>query len=219
MKTRLDVVRFSSVLYSLSLLCLVRAALWHALAGIDNNALTALDAGYRAEAQTASNLGIASLAMILIGLIVLWTGYVKRSRSAWLVMFLIAWLWAFPLFVLPLFRGRVVLSFSEWIYDAIYQSGFGRLSVESILIFLAMMVALALPIRSFFFAQEQPSRELSLRLALKFGAAVALLVIGLLVWIHLRTYEIPNDALNSWQQLPSPQPPNPCLMQRPTEGD
>lgn len=215
MKTRVDVVWFSSVLFSIALLCLVPAALWNALAGIDNNALAVLDAGYRAEARTASDLGVASLAMILIGLIVLWTGYVRRSRSAWLVMFLVAWLWAFPLFVLPLFRGRFVLSFSEWMYDAIYQSGFGRLSVESVLIFLAMMMALALPISSFFFIQERANHELSLKHAVRLGGTAALLAIGLLVWIHLRTYDIPNDALSSWQQLPPPLPPNPCLMQRP----
>jgi hypothetical protein len=42
-------------------------------------------------------LGVACRAIILIGLIVIWTGYVMRARSAWLVMFVVTWVWAFPL--------------------------------------------------------------------------------------------------------------------------
>jgi hypothetical protein len=101
-----------------------------------------------------SDLSVVCLAIILIGLIVIWTGYVKRARSAWFVMFVVAWIWAFPLLVLPLFRGRVVLTFSEWLYDAIYQPGSDRTWAELVLIFLLMVIALLLPIKSFFLVRE-----------------------------------------------------------------
>jgi len=39
------------------------------------------------------------MALISIGLIVTWTGYVKAVRSAWFIMFIIVWFWAFPLFL------------------------------------------------------------------------------------------------------------------------
>jgi hypothetical protein len=105
--------------------------LWNALAGRDKALLGQLDAGFRAEAQTSHYLGVACLAIILIGLIVIWTGYVKRARSAWLVMFVVVWFWAFPLFVFPFLdgvvHGRLQLSFSELLYDAIAASGGLRL--------------------------------------------------------------------------------------------
>lgn len=102
--------------------------------------------GFQAEAQTAHYLGVACLAIILIGVIVIWTGYVNRARSAWLVMLVIALAWAFPLFVSPLFQGRIsVLTFSEWLYRAMYQSGLPRTAAESILIFSLMVIAYCCP--------------------------------------------------------------------------
>ena len=101
MRVRADSVLISSVLHTVALLCLIQPALWNYSSGRNRALLAQLDEGFRAEAHTAHYLGIASLSIILIGLIVLWTGYVKRSRSAWLVMFVIVWFWAFPLFMLP----------------------------------------------------------------------------------------------------------------------
>jgi len=57
------------------------------------------DVGFRAAMVTKSDLSIASLAVILIGLIVLWTGYIKRSRPAWFVMCVVVWFWAYPVFI------------------------------------------------------------------------------------------------------------------------
>jgi hypothetical protein len=124
--------------------------------------------------------------------------------------------WAFPLLVLPLFKGTIVLTFSESLYSAIYQEGSPRTWVESFLIFLLMVIALLLPLRAFFLVRE--TQELSHRPSPKLfgGSAVTLLLIvmGLLAWIHLQVYEIPPVQLNSWQQLPPPPPPpNPCKTQ------
>ena len=209
MRVRADSALIASVLFTIALLCLIPPCLANALTGRNKMALATLDAGFRAVARMTGTLGVACLAMILIGLIVTWTGYIKRVRWAWLVMFVLAWAWAFPLFVLPWFTAPWVVTFPEVLYSAIYVAGLPRIAVESVLVFLLMVVALLLPIKSFFFAggmQEaghRPSRKLI------GGAAVSLLlvVIGLLAWIHLRVYEIPPDALRSWQQLPPPPPP------------
>ena len=112
MRIRYDSVFVSSVLHTVALLLFVWAGLWNYFSGS---------------------------AVILIGLIVVWTGYVKRSRSAWLVMFAIVWLWAFPIFVLPLLTGvvrwQLELSLSEF---------------EAALVFCLMVTGLVLPIRKFF---------------------------------------------------------------------
>ncbi|HLB89226.1 MAG TPA: hypothetical protein VJK29_16345 [Terriglobales bacterium] len=216
MRIRADSVFISSVLFTIALVCLIPAALRNALAGRDKMALASLDAGFRAEAQTAGYLGVACLAIILIGLIVIWTAYVKRARSAWLVMFVVAWIWAFPLFVWPLFKGTVVLTFSEWLYSAIYQSGSPRIWAESVLIFLLMVIALLLPIKSIFLVREieEPIHRPSPKLIGGSAVAVLLSMTALLAWIHFQVYEIPPDALSSWQQLPPPPPPpqTPCKV-------
>jgi hypothetical protein len=177
--------------------------------------LAKLDAGFRAEVQTSNYLGIASLAIILVGLIVIWTGYVRRSRSAWLVMFVITWVWALPLFVLPLFKGTTVLTFPEWLFSAIYEWGSPRIGAKMVLIFLLMVVGLLLPIRSFFAVREirGSTHPHSPKLICRSAVAVLLVVMALLAWIHLQTYEISPAALTYWQQLPPP-PPNPCKAQQ-----
>jgi hypothetical protein len=158
MRIRADSVFISSGLFTIALLCLIPAALWNLESGHDRVLMAKLDDGYRAEAQTAHYLGVACLAIILIALTVIWTGYMKRARSAWLVMFVVVWLWAFPLFILPflsaLIHGRVVLTFSEALHDAISEPGSPRSVVESVLIFLLMVIALILPIKAFFFRRK-----------------------------------------------------------------
>ena len=156
MRRHADSVLISSVLFTLALLCLLPAAFWNLRAGHDKVLMAELDAGFRAEVQTANYLGFACLAIIAIGVIVIWSGYVNRSRSAWVVMCVITWVWAFPLFVSPLFEGKIVVTFSEWIHDAISQPGLPRTLTESVVIFLSMMIALALPIRAFFFEGKLP---------------------------------------------------------------
>lgn len=216
MRIRTNSVFISSVLFTIALLCLIRAALWNYFSGSDKAILAKLNDGFQAEAQTAHYLGVACLAIILIGLIVVWTGYVQRARSAWFVMFVITWVWAFPLFVMPLFKGTIVLTLPELLYDAIHETGSPRMWAESVLIFLLMVIALLLPLKSFFLARERslPIYGPSPKLVVGSVIAVLLMVIALLGWIHLRVYEIPPAALNSWQRLPKPPPPPPppsCL--------
>lgn len=161
MRIRADSVFVSSVLFTIALLCLVPAALWNLQPLHDEVLISKLDVGFRAQALTANYLGFACLAIILIGVVVIWTGYVNRSRSAWLVMFVLTWVWAFPLFVSPLFRGKIVVTFAEWLRDAISEPGLPRTLTESVLIFLLMLIALTLPIGAFFFRRESTETQRS----------------------------------------------------------
>ncbi len=163
MKIRSDSVFVSSVFFTIALLCLIRAALWNLQGWHDKVLMAKLDAGFRAQVQTASYLGFACLAIILIGLIVIWSGYISRSRSAWLVMCVITWIWAFPLFVSPLFEGKIVVTFSEWLRDALSEPGLPRTLTESTLIFLLMVIALILPTKAFFFRGNPPKLSVDRR--------------------------------------------------------
>lgn len=211
MKVRPDSVSISSALLTIALLWLIPASLANALSGYDKVALARFDAGFRAAAQTMSYLGFASLAIILVALIVVWTGYIRRSRSAWLVLFVVVWLWAFPLFVLPFIRGIVVPRLlSELLYDAISAPGFARSIVESILIFALMVAGLLLPIRKFFVARrtEEPIHRRSARVFALSIAGFLVAMIALFVWVRVGfLYEIPVYNLNSTQRLPSPPSP------------
>lgn len=189
------------------------------LFGSDREIFARLDPGLQAETQTAHFFGIACLTIILIGLIVLWTGHVNRARSAWVVMFAIAAVWAFPVLVLPFFKGRMVVTFSEWIYTAIYQSGLERAAMKLVLIFSMMVIALLLPIRSFFFMNEidrNAGHRPSLKAISGFVSVLLLAAIALFAWIRVGTvYAIPPHIMDAAQQLPSPPPPpqTPCKSQ------
>jgi hypothetical protein len=141
-------------MFTIALLCLVPSSLANAMAGRDRTALEALDAGYQIAAKTMGDLGVASLAIISIGLIITWTGYVKNVRWTWFVMFIIVWGWAFPLLLLPFLGHTIVPTADEILSDALKQSGLRRDFVETIVIFALMVIALILPIKEFFLSRE-----------------------------------------------------------------
>ena len=109
-----------------------------------------------------SEFGLSSLVIILIGLIVVWTGYLKKQRSAWFVMLVIVFGWAFPIFIWhdTLFEGRAFFFMhgSDWLSlfaDAKRGSGFSSGvaqagMIKGMLVFLPVVVALFLPVKSFF---------------------------------------------------------------------
>jgi hypothetical protein len=211
MRIRTDLVSISSLLLTVALLYYIPASFGSLLSAHDKAALARLDPGFQAAAQTMSYLGFASLAIILVALIVVWTGYIRRSRSAWLVLLVVVWLWAFPLFVLPWVRGIVVPRLlSELMYDAILAPGFARSIAESILIFALMVAGLLLPIKKFFVARdiEEPSDRPSARFIGLSIAGFLVVTIALFAWVRIGVlYEIPLSELNSTQRLPSPPPP------------
>jgi hypothetical protein len=97
-------------------------------------------------------VGIASLTIIAIGLVVTWTGYIKGFRWTYFVMFVIVWLWAFPVLMLPLVQLYPIWRTVEWIAlikGAISENGVGRATVGPVVAFLLMLIALVLPLKTF----------------------------------------------------------------------
>lgn len=123
----------------------MRASLWYFYAGSERALYEKLDPGFQAATQTYHYLGITCLVIIATGLIVIWTLHIDPARSAWLGMFVIVWFWAFPVFIiLPVMglvlRDRLLLSLSEYVYDAITGSRGFRLQFEGQLMFLLMLI-------------------------------------------------------------------------------
>lgn len=213
MRIRADSVLVSSVFHTIALLSFVRAAIWNYSSGNDKTLLAPLGPGFRADAQTEHYLGICLFAVILIGLIVTWTGYINMRRSAWLVMFVIAWVCVFPLFILPfisaLLHGSLELTFSEFLYDALSSRGLARELLESILMFSAMLIGLLLPIKKFFGTggRDEPHRP-SARLVGFSATGMLVVLTAFYAWIRVGVvYEIPVTQLNSTYRLPSPPAP------------
>jgi hypothetical protein len=154
MRIRRDTIFISSVVFTIALLCLVPAFVQHVLDGRD--AVHENDFGIRLYLRESASLGIASLAVVLIGLIVIWAGYIKKIRWAWFVMFVIVWGWAFPImafpdFVYPLYRGALkITSLSGVIRAAFGEPGVMRDIVHEVMIFALMVIALILPMKTFF---------------------------------------------------------------------
>lgn len=95
-------------------------------------------------------VGFASLAVIWIGLIVTWTGYLNRSRVAWFVMFIVVWIWAFPVYILPLvphFRNSV--SIAQWLSEALEHAGIERNYLRLYLTFALLVLAPLISLKSF----------------------------------------------------------------------
>jgi hypothetical protein len=220
-RVRPDSVFVSSIFHTIALLFFVHPALWYYGAASDPAAVARFDVGFQEASYADHRFGVASLAIILIGLIVVWAGYAKRSRLAWFVMFVIVWFWAFPVFIRPvvgaLARGELMLSFPEFFYDAISGPGMATQMVRSILMFLIMVVGLALPMGRFFIARKAieplhlPSRKLAVSLLI--GIPVAAL--ALYCWLRVGVlYELPSAQLKTslFQLPPPPPPPTPKQM-------
>ena len=146
MKIRRDAVAISSVLLTLALLIPLPAML--------GNAWTVPQArldivGRILTSNYYAPIGFASLAIIVIGLIVTWGGYIKGVRWTWFVMFLIAWGWAFPILVLAEFHWRNMLPIAQWPPLALKGRGPQLGFAEAVLTLLLMVLALVLPAKTF----------------------------------------------------------------------
>jgi hypothetical protein len=99
-------------------------------------------------------IGFASLAVVLVGLIVIWQGYIKRERWAWFAMFIVVWVYAFPVYVLWVLQHLIgspdPINWSEWFRAAVKGPGIDRDLAEDQANFLLMAFALFLPVKSFF---------------------------------------------------------------------
>jgi hypothetical protein len=149
LKIRRDAVAVSSVLFTLALLILT-PAMWRAAANVRESCIWGAVGPFLWVQNCFALAGVASLAVIVIGLIVTWAGYFKGVRWTWFVMFVIVWVWAFPVSLLPfLLPWRGVETMAQSFAGAISESGTERSYAEVVLAFLLMVLALALPIKTF----------------------------------------------------------------------
>ncbi len=171
MKIRRDALAISSILFTLALLWLVPPMLENARATYQSrlrDISSTPEAGIAQDEVVIPNydapIGFASLAVIGIGLIVTWAGYIKGVRWTWFVMFVIVWVWAFPILMLPFLRPwRGVTAMAQSFASAISESlrggpysGLARTFLEVVLVFLLMVVGLILPFRTFFLRRDMP---------------------------------------------------------------
>jgi len=157
-----DVAFVSGVLLTIALLSLVPLSQQAFFAGHSRSVHEDADPCCQTELYAWGHVGEASIAFILVGLIVTWTGYVKAVRSAWFIMLIIVWIWAYPLFfkgIIPVFRSSPL---SELISDALKGPGIYRTSLYMVARFASMVIALLLPIRSFFFRGKTPGSSVTL---------------------------------------------------------
>lgn len=164
MKIRRDAVAVSSILFTVAFLMLTPAMINCARVTHQSRFRDIAfypDAAIPGDQVVIPNyyapIGIASLAIIAIGLVVTWAGYIKGVRWTWFVMFVIVWVWAFPVVVLPLFIpwqgvAPIPQSFARAIRDSLHAGPYSviaRAFLEVVLAFLLMVLALVLPVKTF----------------------------------------------------------------------
>ena len=169
MKIRHDALAVSSILFTVALLWLTPALMNWARATNQTRygEITSYPEPGIPEDQVvipnyAAPIGITSLAIIAIGLVVTWAGYIKAVRWTWFVMFVVVWLWAFPIVLLPWLRLRTgLLGFAQFFPVAIreilhggYSSGMARAFLGEVLAFLLMVLALVLPVKMFILGRQ-----------------------------------------------------------------
>lgn len=146
------VVVVSSVLFTITFLFLLPASLQLASTW---RRLTIEEPGDVWVTNYLAPSGFSGLATILIVLIVAWTGYLKGTRWTWFVMFVVVWVRWFPVMIVPLLLGlwhqheRGGIDWYGWFWGAVKGPGLERTTAEAVILFLLMLVALFLPIRSF----------------------------------------------------------------------
>jgi len=145
LQIRRDLVFVSSVLFTIALVSVIPPAVEEVRAMYPPASME-LSGVVMGLARLGGERGILSLTIILIGLIVIWAGYVKRTRWTWFVMFTIVFGWAFTELMLPW------LEVTPWelVLAAIKGAGPARGIVEGRLVFSLMVIALFLPARAFF---------------------------------------------------------------------
>ncbi|HEV2496048.1 MAG TPA: hypothetical protein VG204_23710 [Terriglobia bacterium] len=151
MKIRRDALAGSSVLFTFALLMQTPAM----LANVWTVSQTELDiAHHLGSSNYYAFIGFASLAIIVIGLIVTWAGYIKGVRWTWLVMLVIAWGWVFPILIMPEFHWRNMLPIGQW--PPLRAASNPRVDfAESVVTLLLMVLALALPVKRFVLADHR----------------------------------------------------------------
>lgn len=194
MRVRSALVLVSSVFLTLALLCIIPASLLLLSSGPSEANLTKLDPLW-GRVQIGHYFVVANLIIVFLGVIVIWTGYAKRSRSAWVGIFAVTWFWVFPFFAL-----QALTSLPEWILDVI--SVQIRSGAQWAMIFSLMQAALLLPFKSVFVVRDTtPQIDGRLHKIIRHSAVTLLFLVLLALFVetHLQVYDIPFEQLNAWR--------------------
>jgi hypothetical protein len=101
--------------------------------------------------------GLAGLTLIIVALIVIWTGVAAGNWVAWVIMAVIVWLWALPALTWPVLRhGRrwTLGELHEWVVIAWREDTFVRATLIDTVMFLLMLVGLVLPVRALYLIRK-----------------------------------------------------------------
>jgi hypothetical protein len=111
-------------------------------------------ARYTGTDNMTRTAGLASLTVIIVGLIVIWTWLVRGSRVAGGIMAVIVWVWAFPVMILisPMSVKHIITHpLSDWSYlvlEAWHGVHFAQVFLGNTVFFLLMLVGLILPVKA-----------------------------------------------------------------------
>jgi hypothetical protein len=104
--------------------------------------------------------GFGSLAVIAIGLIVTWAGYVKGVRWTWLVLLVITWVWAFPVMILPLAHPWMAIVLTPLtLWHAVTLGGLSWTFAKISGPFFLLALGLVLPVPMFIRGRRAPQRD------------------------------------------------------------
>ena len=149
MKIPRSTTLISSLLLSVCLLILLPGAVKFAATWRD----LYFYVGDHRENNLLVQLGLFSLGFQMIGLIVIWTGYIREERWAWFIMLIILLFFVFPPNALTLLVMKMQTPSFEWsdwfrsLHEGLPQVVW---MTEGVIDFLVMLVALLLPLKAFF---------------------------------------------------------------------
>jgi hypothetical protein len=149
LRGRLNSVSISGVLFTISLLVIARwnfrfAATWRT---------RHWDMGRLAIPNYDASIAFASLALVIIGLIVIWTGYQKRMRWSWFIMVVFVCVYFVPANLVDVFLDISRVGWRWWpgvVQDAMEGRPFAVGAIKGLVILALMIIALLVPIRAFF---------------------------------------------------------------------
>jgi hypothetical protein len=149
-RSRINSVFVSGVLFTVCFLSIARWHLkWALTVTTRHIGVTDTYARLNYEASTA----FASLALVIIGLVVVWVGYQKKDRWSWFIMLVFVCVYFVPVHMLDVVLAMRRVGWG-WLPGVVRAALDGNPesqgAIEGLAVFTLMVIALLLPIRAFF---------------------------------------------------------------------
>lgn len=146
-------MRSQSISSMLLTICLLNIARWHLQFAANWRTRHISVTDRLTMPNYEASIAFASLALVIIGLIVIWTGYQKRRRSAWFIMAVFVFVYFVPVNLIDVFLDIRNVGWSWWpavVHDAREGRAFSLGAIYALASFAVMVIALLIPIRTFF---------------------------------------------------------------------